>query len=68
MTPYGIEPATFRFVAEHLNQCATAVPTVYILQIGNRNFYIIWVNFILKMNKRCIILIIVFSVVHKREM
>ena len=27
MTPVGIEPATFRFVAQHLNHCATAVPT-----------------------------------------
>ena len=25
-TPGGIEPATFRFVAQHLNHCATAVP------------------------------------------
>ena len=25
-TPTGIEPATFRFVAQHLNHCATAVP------------------------------------------
>ena len=24
----GIEPATFRFVAQHLNRCATAVPTI----------------------------------------
>jgi len=24
MTPAGIEPATFRFVAQHLNHCATA--------------------------------------------
>jgi len=31
MTPYGIEPATFRFVTQHLNHCATAVP--------NRNEY-----------------------------
>jgi len=23
MTPAGIEPATFRFVAQHLNHCAT---------------------------------------------
>jgi len=23
----GIEPATFRFVAQHLNHCATAVPS-----------------------------------------
>ena len=28
MTPAGIEPATFRIVAQHLNHCATAVPTV----------------------------------------
>ena len=26
MTPPGIELATFRFVAQHLNHCATAVP------------------------------------------
>ena len=26
MTPSGIEPATFRFVAQHLNHCANAVP------------------------------------------
>ena len=26
MTPAGIKPATFRFVAQHLNHCATAVP------------------------------------------
>ena len=26
MKPYGIEPATFRFVAQYLNHCATAVP------------------------------------------
>ena len=25
-TPTGIEPATFRFVAQHLSHCATAVP------------------------------------------
>ena len=28
MTPAGIEPATFRFVAQHLNHCATAVPAI----------------------------------------
>ena len=26
LTPAGIEPATFRFVAQHLCHCATAVP------------------------------------------
>ena len=26
MEPTGIEPATFRFVAQRLNHCATAVP------------------------------------------
>jgi len=28
LTPAGIEPATFRFVAQHLNHCATAVPKI----------------------------------------
>ena len=28
MTPSGIEPATFQFVAQHLNHCATAVPCI----------------------------------------
>ena len=26
MTPSGIEPATYRFVAQYLNHCSTAVP------------------------------------------
>jgi len=26
LTPAGIEPATFQFVAQHLSHCATAVP------------------------------------------
>jgi len=26
LTPAGIEPATSRFVAKHLNRCTTAVP------------------------------------------
>ena len=28
MTPSGIEPASFRFVAQHHNHCATAVPLI----------------------------------------
>jgi hypothetical protein len=28
MTPSGIEPASFRFVAQYLNHCATAVSRV----------------------------------------
>ena len=30
MTPAWIEPATFRFVAQHLNHCATAVPKKHV--------------------------------------
>ena len=26
LIPAGIEPATFRFIAQHVNHCATAVP------------------------------------------
>jgi len=31
LTPAGIKPATFRFVAQHLNHCATAVPTTAVI-------------------------------------
>ena len=27
LTPAGIEPVNFRFVEQHLNHCATAVPS-----------------------------------------
>ena len=33
MTPSGIEPATFQFVAQRLNHCTTAVPFHFIIQI-----------------------------------
>ena len=36
LTPAGIEPATFRFVAQHLNHCATAVPII-VNNINNNN-------------------------------
>jgi len=35
VTPSGIEPATFRFVAQHLNHCATAVPTCLVTLINS---------------------------------
>jgi len=33
MTPAEIEPATFRFVAQHLNHCATAVSNKCIVYV-----------------------------------
>ena len=34
LTPAGMEPATFRFVSQQLNHCATAVPVpLYSLKI-----------------------------------
>ena len=38
MTPSGIEPATFPFVAQHLNHCATAVPP-YLVHTINKTHY-----------------------------
>jgi len=37
MTPAGIEPATFRFVAQHLNHRATAVPNIYSISYWKHN-------------------------------
>ena len=34
MTPAGIEPATFRFVAQHLNHCASAVSSPMLYQVS----------------------------------
>ena len=35
MTPARIEPLTYRFVAQHLNHCATAVPLKYSYKFEN---------------------------------
>jgi len=43
MTPSGIEPATFRFVTQHLNHCATAVYRVA-AQIGPNKKYFLFNN------------------------
>jgi len=37
MTPAGIETATFWFVVQHLNHCATAVPQNLVLYINKKN-------------------------------
>jgi hypothetical protein len=36
MTPSGIEPVTFQFVAQHLNHCATAVPWSFMYITKNK--------------------------------
>jgi len=55
MTPSGIKPATFQFVAQHLNHCATAIqicnamPTVYKYIISTLAFWIhfqVYVHFV----------------------
>jgi len=35
MTTSGIEPATFGFVIQHLNHCATAVPYIRLILLVN---------------------------------
>jgi len=37
LTTGGIDPATFRFVAQHLNHCATAVPPYIYIYIWEDN-------------------------------
>jgi len=43
LTPAGIEPATYRFVAQHLNHRATAIPSllhIYILNTSANSLYV----------------------------
>ena len=42
MTPAGIEPATFRFVSQHLNHCATAVPYQLIRNLNKEGSEGLW--------------------------
>ena len=37
VTPSGIEPATFQFVAHRLNHCATAVPSILIVLLEKKD-------------------------------
>ena len=37
MTPSGIEPTNFRFVAQHLNLCATAFPNPFRWFLGYKH-------------------------------
>ena len=39
LTLAGIEPATFRFVAQHLKHCATMIPVVHIKNNDNKNIH-----------------------------
>jgi len=39
MTPAMIEPATFRFVAQHLNHCTTAVPRLLRNRKDNSDYF-----------------------------
>ena len=41
LTSAGIEPATFRFVAQYLNHCANAVETE-VLQKSVKNIQVLW--------------------------
>jgi len=39
MTPVGVKTATFRFVAQHLNHCATAVPSIAVRTVKNSRWW-----------------------------
>ena len=50
MTPFRIEPATFRFVAQRLNHCATAVPKAMKLASDIRLRRLQWVGHVTEMD------------------
>ena len=64
MTPAGIEQATFRFVAQDLNHCATAVPNLIIRIII---IIIITINTNNNNNNKVIVLIHNYMVLKRPE-
>ena len=44
LTPAGIEPATFRYVAQRLNHCATTVPIHLVLYTKMNKHYELYVQ------------------------
>ena len=51
LTPAGIEPSTFRFVAQHLNHCATAVPGKAIsVTYSERVFVVLGIHYAMRMH------------------
>ena len=58
VTPSGIEPATFWFVAQHLNHCATAVPQRSIINVLKYRICAEQYNKCIKIQNLCIKLVI----------
>jgi hypothetical protein len=47
LTPAGTEPATFRFVAQHLNHCATVAPGGHIVPSLNTSHMVVENNIVI---------------------